>query len=77
MKRPGEVKALNTEDLEPIGEGGNSRVFRLDGNKVVKVFHKDFPRDMVYYEYDRSCEAYAAGVNCAACYGMVPGICFP
>ena len=40
MNKPGEVKALDTEDLEPIGEGGNSRVFRLDGNKVVKVFHK-------------------------------------
>ena len=71
MNKPGEVKALNTKALEPIGEGGNSRVFRLGGNKVVKVFHKDIPRDMVYYEYDRSCEAYAAGVRCAACYGMV------
>ena len=71
MKRSGEIKALDTRDLEQIGEGGNSRVFRLSGNKVVKVFHKNIPRDMVHYEYDRSCEAYAAGVNCAACYGMV------
>ncbi len=71
MKGPGGLPGLHAADLELIGEGGNSRVYRLGGNKVVKVFHEDIPQDMVYYENDRSCEAYAAGVSCAACYGMV------
>ena len=65
------LQELHAADLELIGEGGNSRVYRLEGNKVVKVFHKDITKDMVCYENDRSCEAYAAGLTCAACFGMV------
>ena len=81
MKEPGGLFELHAADLELIGEGGNSKVYRLDGNKVVKVFHKDIPWDMVHYEYDRSCEAYDAGVPCAACFGMArvdgcPGIVY-
>ena len=71
MSGAGGLQELHAADLELIGEGGNSRVYRLEGNKVVKVFHKDIPKDMVCYENDRSCEAYAAGVSCAPCYGMV------
>ena len=67
----GELRKLHAADLELIGEGGTSRVYRLDETRVVKVFHEDIPQDMVQYENDRSQEAYAAGVPCAACYGMV------
>ena len=81
MNGQGELLKYHANDLELIGEGGNSRVYLLDGNKVVKVFHKDIPQDMVQYEYDQGREAYAAGVSCAACCGMVsvdgcPGIVY-
>ena len=76
-----EYQNLHAADLELIGEGGNSRVYRLDKNKAVKVFHEDIPPDMVYHESIISREAYAAGVPCAACYGMArvddcPGIVY-
>ena len=67
----GILREVSAADLELIGEGGNSRVYRLDENKAVKVFHENTPPDMVYYENARSREAYAAGIPCAACYGMV------
>lgn len=71
MKGPGALPELHAAELRLIGEGGNSTVYELDGNRVVKAFHEDIPQDMVYYEKDQSCEAYAAGVSCAACYGLV------
>lgn len=67
----GTLRSLHAAGLELIGEGGNSRVYRLGEDKVVKVFHEDIPPDMVYYENIYSQEAYAAGVPCAACFGMV------
>ena len=67
----GELPELHAADMKLIGEGGNSRVYDLDADKVVKVFHADIPSDMIYYEYSQSQEACAAGVPCAACYGMV------
>ena len=69
MNKPGEVKALNTKALEPIGEGGNSRVFRLGGNKVVKVFHKDIRPAMGWSVWTAALVSY---MNTS-----VPGICFP
>ena len=81
MNGPDGLRRLHAADLELIGEGGNSRVYRLGRDKVVKVFHEDIPQDMVQYEYDQSREAYAAGISCAPCYGMVrvddcPGIVY-
>ena len=67
----GELPELHAADMKLIGEGGNSRVYDLDADKVVKVFHANIPPDMIYYEYSQSQEACAAGVPCAACYGMV------
>ena len=40
MSGAGGLQELHAADLELIGEGGNSRVYRLEGNRVVKVFHK-------------------------------------
>ena len=81
MNGPDGLRRLHAADLEPIGEGGNSRVYRLGRDRVVKVFHENIPQDMVQYEYDQSREAYDAGVCCAACYEMVsvddcPGIVY-
>lgn len=70
MSGEGLLLKLHAQDLQLIGEGGNSRVYQLDENKVVKVFHKDIPEDMVFYEKDQSMQVHAAGVCCAACYGM-------
>ena len=83
------LQELHAADLELIGEGGNSRVYRLEGNKVVKVFHKDIPKDMVCYENDRSCEPQDLHARPASGWSvwtaawvlymktLVPGICFP
>ena len=37
MSGAGGLQELHAADLELIGEGGNSRVYRLEGNRVVKV----------------------------------------
>lgn len=64
------LQIYHAADLELVGEGGNSRVYRLDDDRVVKAFHEDIPFDMVAHENTRSREAYAAGVPCAASFGM-------
>ena len=71
MKIEGELREADLSGLELIGEGGNSSVYRLDPDRVIKVFHPDCPLDMVEYESRQSREAYLAGVPCAASYGMV------
>ena len=60
MNGPDGLRRLHAADLELIGEGGNSRVYRLGRDKVVKVFHEDIPQDMVLALYMRT---------------LVPGIC--
>ena len=66
-----ELRQLRAADLMLVNEGGNSKIYRLEEKKIVKVFNENIPPDMVYYENVYSQEAYAAGVPCAACYGMV------
>ena len=62
---------LSIDGLELVGEGGNSRAYALGSDRIVKVFNKGLPLDMIEYEDARGREAYAAGVPCAKPYGMV------
>lgn len=71
------LKEVSIEGLELIGKGSCGTVYRLDEDKIIKVFNEDFYTDLIELEDSNAKKSFFAGVNTAISYGIVKvGNCF-
>lgn len=73
-------RKVSVEGCPSIGEGGYGRVYRLNGDTIVKVYHDDASLDDIRMEQEYSRKAFLAGiptaipfdiVDCDGCYGLI------
>lgn len=56
------MQTIDITQLQAIGYGGMSTVYRYSDALAVKVFRQGIARDVVTHEYDMSCKAYSLGM---------------
>ena len=70
-------RKLSVEGLRVIGEGATAKVYQLDPETIVKVYHPDQGLDVVRMEQNRSRSAFVNGVPTAIAYDIVKvGDCY-
>ena len=66
------LRCLSIDGLEPIGEGATAKVYRLDAETIVKVFHSNVDYDtMIGREIEKARSAFVSGVPTAIPYDVV------
>ena len=65
------LKTVSIDGLEEIGRGATSRVFKLDEDKIIKVFHPWIQREEIERERSASRRAFIKGVPTAITYHLV------
>ena len=58
-------------ELEIVGRGVTSEVYRLDDEKVLKLFTKDYSKEVVDYEAGIAYEVQRLNVSAPKIYGIV------
>ena len=70
-KIPDRIKEVDLSGCEEIGRGQCAGVYRINDDRVIKVFFETFPMENILREYERTCEANRLGINSVECFGMV------
>ena len=64
-------RTVPVDSLKIIGEGKNAEVFKLDENKILKLYRKSVTKEVSYSQYKTSRYAYEFGINTARVYDYV------
>ena len=65
------LREVSVENLEKVGQGGTASVYRLDEDRIIKVFISNFPFFMVDEERELSRKLFLEGVPTAVPYEIV------
>ena len=65
------LREVSVDGLEKIGQGGTASVYRLDEDKIIKIFISNFPFFMVNEERELSRKLFLDGVPTAVPYEIV------
>ncbi|MBQ6554720.1 MAG: STAS domain-containing protein [Firmicutes bacterium] len=65
------LREFSVDGLEKIGAGGTADVYRIDEDKIIKVFKPNFMPEMIEREGKKAKEAFLFGVPTAISYDMV------
>ena len=64
-------RQMSIDGLSIIGNGATATVYRVDSERILKVFGPDFSLDDIEKELDYAKEAFLCGVNTAISYNIV------
>ena len=71
------IRELSVEGLPVVGTGATAKVYKLDGETVVKVFNPNTSMQVIKQENERSKNAFLHGIPTAISYDLVKvGDCF-
>ncbi|MCC8102795.1 MAG: anti-sigma factor antagonist [Clostridiales bacterium] len=65
------LREFNIEGLEKVGQGGTAAVYRLDEDKIIKVFKPVFPIYVIQHEKELAQKLFLAGIPTAVPYDVV------
>lgn len=65
------MEHIDISELKLIGQGQNGKVYLMGDDKVVKIFPKEKPFELIQREYDAVRGAYRQGVPSAGVYGII------
>ena len=65
------LREFSVEGLEKVGQGGTAAVYRLDEDKIIKVFKPLFPVNVIQQEKAISQKLFLAGIPTAVPYDVV------
>ena len=65
------LREISTEGLELMARGSTANVYRLDEDKIVKVFPQGYTFDEVRMEIDKTKRAFVSGIDVPISYDMV------
>lgn len=66
-----DTTSIELNELEIVGRGVTSEVYRLDDEKVLKLFTKDYSKEVVDYEAGIAYEVQRLNVSAPKIYGIV------
>ena len=64
-------RTLNLDDCKLLGEGGHGRVYRINGDTIVKMFYKGDSIEAIKREQDYSKKAFVMGIPTAIPFDIV------
>lgn len=65
------MRHISVEGLHVVGRGGTATVYRLDDDKIIKVFRESMARDLIATERQTSQKLFLEGVPTAVPYDVV------
>ena len=64
------LRNVSVEGLPLIGTGASASVYRLDGDRIIKVFVPEMPEEFVYRENEITREAFLSGIDTMVAYDI-------
>jgi uncharacterized protein (TIGR02172 family) len=65
------LRKVSVADCEVIGQGGHGKVYRLDEETIIKVYHDNSPLSLIEKEREYAKNAFVHGVPSAIAYDIV------
>ena len=65
------LKTVSVAGCEEIGRGGHGKVYRLDKERIIKVYHDNSPLSLIEKEREYAKNAFVNGVPSAIAYDIV------
>ncbi|MCR5142917.1 MAG: anti-sigma factor antagonist [Ruminococcus sp.] len=65
------LRKVSLEGCEVIGQGGHGRVYRLDDETIIKIYHDNSPLSLIEKEREYAKNAFVHGVPSAIAYDVV------